>query len=138
MGQQMISALNAIEVITFFVEDLPAARRFYKNIFGGDVVYEDAVSSVMTFGSIMINLLLAAEAPKLVAPNLVATPNAGTRLLLTIKVEDADATCEELRRHGVSLLNGPVDRPWGRRTAAFADPAGNVWEIAQDLSHGQS
>jgi uncharacterized glyoxalase superfamily protein PhnB len=33
----------------------------------------------------------------------------------------------------VALLNGPIDRPWGRRTAAFADPAGNVWEIAQIL-----
>jgi len=35
--------------------------------------------------------------------------------------------------HGVTLLNGPVDRPWGRRTAAFADPSGNVWEVAQIL-----
>ncbi|HPM51986.1 MAG TPA: hypothetical protein PK282_07100, partial [Rhodoglobus sp.] len=33
--------------------------------------------------------------------------------------------------HGaVEQLNGPVDRPWGIRTAAFADPAGHVWEIA--------
>jgi uncharacterized glyoxalase superfamily protein PhnB len=31
----------------------------------------------------------------------------------------------------VKLLNGPMDRPWGIRTAAFADPAGHVWEIAK-------
>ncbi len=37
----------------------------------------------------------------------------------------------ELDRRGVALLNGPVDRPWGVRTAAFADPSGHVWEIAR-------
>jgi lactoylglutathione lyase len=31
------------------------------------------------------------------------------------------------------LLNGPVDRPWGVRTANFQDPAGHVWQIGQDL-----
>ena len=33
-----------------------------------------------------------------------------------------------------SLLNGPVDRDWGMRTASFADPDGHIWEIAQQLS----
>jgi hypothetical protein len=33
----------------------------------------------------------------------------------------------------VALLNGPMDRPWGVRTASFTDPAGNVWEIAQPV-----
>jgi uncharacterized glyoxalase superfamily protein PhnB len=33
----------------------------------------------------------------------------------------------------VVLLNGPVDRPWGVRTASFTDPAGHIWRIAQDL-----
>jgi uncharacterized glyoxalase superfamily protein PhnB len=40
----------------------------------------------------------------------------------------------ELEQHGVKMINGPVDQPWGRRTAAFADPAGHLWEIAQVLS----
>jgi uncharacterized glyoxalase superfamily protein PhnB len=54
-------------------------------------------------------------------------------MLLSLWVGDVDAACVELRRRGVRLLNGPVDRPWGKRTAAFADPAGAVWEVAQDL-----
>ena len=51
-----------------------------------------------------------------------------------LEVDDANAVCAELEAHGVKLLNGPIDRPWGRRTAAFADPAGNTWEVAQVLS----
>jgi len=48
-------------------------------------------------------------------------------------VDDMDAVCEDLIRRGVTLLNGPMDRPWGIRTASFTDPAGHIWEIAQHL-----
>ena len=129
----MIRALDTIEVITLFVEDLPSARAFYKNVFGHDVVYQDGVSTVLKFGNLMINLLQATEAHELVEPAVVGPPGLGSRLLLTIIVEDVNAVCAELADHGVKLLNGPLDRPWGRRTATFVDPAGNVWEIAQEL-----
>ena len=129
----MIRALDKLEVITLFVEDLPAAKAFYRSVFGLDVVFEDAASAVFKLHTLMINLLDVSEAPSLIEPTTVAGPQAGARALLTIAVEDANAVCEELERHGVRLLNGPIDRPWGRRTAAFADPAGNVWEIAQEL-----
>ena len=49
-------------------------------------------------------------------------------------VDDVDEACTELKDRGVDLLNGPMDRVWGQRTAAFRDPAGNIWEIAKALS----
>ena len=130
----MIGSLNAIEVITFFVEDLSATKTFYTSVFGSEIVYQDAVSAVMKLDNLMINLLQIERAPKLVEPIAVARLEHGTRLLLTVKVVNVDAVCAELERHGVKLLNGPIDRPWGRRTAAFCDPAGNVWEVAQVLA----
>ena len=72
----------------------------------------------------MINVLRVERADTLVEPRAVAGAEAGARLLRTIAVADADAVCEELEQHGVTILNGPIDRPWGRRTVAFADPAG--------------
>jgi hypothetical protein len=33
----------------------------------------------------------------------------------------------------MELLNGPMNRPWGVRTASFTDPNGLIWEIAADL-----
>jgi len=39
--------------------------------------------------------------------------------------------CAELAARGVTLLNGPIDRPWGVRTASFQDPGGHIWEIAK-------
>lgn len=63
-------------------------------------------------------------------------PAVFTATLLTNAVPDVDAVCEELKRRGVEFLNGPIDRPWGVRTAAFADPGGHAWEIAQPIGDG--
>ncbi|MGO7895822.1 VOC family protein, partial [Rhizobium leguminosarum] len=77
------------------------------------------VSSVLTFSGTMINLLDAAQAPQLVEPSAASAPGSGARILLTIKVDAVDSVCAELQKLGVALLHGPIDRPWGRRTAAF-------------------
>ena len=121
---------TGIGAITLFVEDVQAAKEFYRTVFGLPVHYEDANSVVFKFGGTLVNLLKATEAAELIEPEPVAAPNAGSRFQLTINVADVDATCAELERRGVQLLNGPIDRPWGVRTAAFRDPAGHVWEIA--------
>lgn len=120
-----------ISAITLFVDDLPAAKRFYLEVFELPVHFEDDVSAVFSFGGTLVNLLQSGEAPGLITPAPVAAADAGARAMLTVTVEDVDAVCGRLRERGVELLNGPIDRPWGVRTAAFADPAGHVWEIAQ-------
>jgi catechol 2,3-dioxygenase-like lactoylglutathione lyase family enzyme len=129
----MSMLLDRIEVVTLFVDDIDEAEAFYQKVFAPEIVYEDAVSSVLKFSGTMINLLKVTEAPQLVEPSAVAAPGSGARVLLTIKVDAVDAVCAELRKLGVTLLNGPIDRAWGRRTAAFADPSGHVWEVAQEL-----
>ena len=122
---------KGISNITLFVEDLPATKQFYQEVFGLPVHYEDEASAVFNFGNTLINLLKATEAPGLIGPAKVAGPDAGTRFQFTIDVDDVDAMCVELAKRGVELLNGPIDRPWGIRTASFRDPAGHIWEIAK-------
>ena len=122
---------KAISAITLFVEDLAATKAFYQEAFGLPVAFEDADSAVFKFGETMINLLKVGEAPELIAPAPVAPPEAGARYQFTISVDDVDAMCDELRRRGVELLNGPMDRPWGIRTASFRDPDGHIWEICK-------
>ena len=122
---------GAIAAITLFVENLEEAKGFYQQVFGLPLVYEDANSAVFRFGETLINLLDANEAPSLVSPATVAPPEAGVRHQFTLDVEDVDRMCEELKSRGVELLNGPMDRPWGIRTASFRDPGGHIWEIAK-------
>ncbi len=122
---------NSIFAVTLFVEDLDATKAFYQNAFGLPVHYEDPNSAVFKFGDLLINLLTISEADELISPASVAARGAGSRFVFTIPVDDVDAMCAELARRGVTLLNGPMDRPWGIRTASFADPAGYIWEIAK-------
>ncbi len=123
--------VKGISAITLFVADRDAAKAFYANAFGLPVHYEDPQSCVFRFGSTLINLLVQSAAPELVEPATVAPRDAGVRLQLTIDVDDVDAMHAELTRRGVAFLNGPIDRPWGIRTAAFADLDHHVWEIAR-------
>ena len=119
-----------IAAITLFVEDLEAAKRFYREVFELPVTFEDDSSTVFRFGETLVNLLKTSEAPGLVEPATVATRDAGVRFQFTLGVDDVDAMCVELKERGVDLLNGPMDRPWGIRTASFRDPGGHIWEIA--------
>ncbi len=130
-GADLGSWPRGIGAITLFVEDLEAAKQFYREVFGLKVAFEDDDSVVFDFGNTIINLLKTTAARELIEPAPVAPRDAGSRLQLTIQVDDVDAMCAELARRGVELLNGPMDRPWGIRTASFRDPGGHIWEIAK-------
>jgi catechol 2,3-dioxygenase-like lactoylglutathione lyase family enzyme len=122
-----------IDAITLFVEDLERSKDFYRDVFGLAVVFEDKNSAVFTFANTLINLLKIPAARELIEPAVVAGPQAGSRSQFTIPVDDVDATCARLEGRGVKLLNGPMNRAWGIRTASFTDPGGHIWEIAQPL-----
>ncbi len=130
-GAEVASWAKNIFAITLFVEDLGNARQFYRDIFGLPVIFEDDNSCVFQIGQTLINLLKTSEAGKLIEPATVANVEAGSRLVFTVHVDDVDAMCATLADRGVKLLNGPMDRPWGVRTASFSDPGGHIWEIAK-------
>jgi len=130
----MTESPMSVDAITLFVEDLEPSKSFYQNAFGLPIFFEDANSAVFKFANILINLLKIPAAHDLIAPGLVASPGAGSRFQLTISVADVDAMCAELKARGVHLLNGPMNRAWGVRTASFSDPSGHIWEIARPLS----
>ena len=122
-----------IEAITLFIDDVQRSKAFYSEVFAADVIHEEDVSVVFKFENTVINLLQSEAAPDLIAPAIVADQTAGARYQLTIGVEDVDEVRTQLESRGVKLLNGPMDRPWGIRTASFTDPDGHIWEIAHRL-----
>lgn len=126
----MAQWFKGIPAITLFVEDLSAAKSFYQKAFDLPVKFEDDASAVFDFGNTLINLLSTAAVAELIDPAQLADPGAGARMQLTLEVDNVDAVVTDLEARGVELLNGPLDRPWGIRTAAFRDPAGHIWEIA--------
>ena len=134
----MTGSTMSVSAITLFAEDLQRSRSFYERVFELKPVYEDANSAVFGFANTLINLLAVPAARELIEPGVVGRSDAGSRFQLTLSVDDADAACATLEARGVTLLNGPVDREWGVRTASFSDPAGHIWEVAQQLSPSEA
>jgi uncharacterized glyoxalase superfamily protein PhnB len=71
-----------------------------------------------------------AAAPPL--PDVLGEAEKGAGQFAVI-VDDVDAVCAEIAGRGGQPLTGPAGREWGMRTATFADPGGNIWEVAQPL-----
>jgi catechol 2,3-dioxygenase-like lactoylglutathione lyase family enzyme len=131
--RQVNASLKSVGAITLFVEDPRRSQSFYERVFALPAIWEDEDSAAFRFENTIVNLLKMAAARELIEPGSVASREAGSRFQLTIWVDDADAVSAELAGHGVELLNGPMDREWGVRTASFTDPDGHIWEIAQKL-----
>ena len=130
LGGYVLAILVAFAVVSIYVAATSGPERQASS---GMYAFGDSLLFLAVFGfaATLINLLQVEQAPGLVEPAAVAPRDAGVRFQFTLGVDDVDATCEELERRGVELLNGPIDRPWGIRTASFRDPGGHIWEIAK-------
>ena len=115
---------------TLFVADIERSKAFYAQVFDKSPIFEDEASVVFQFGELLINLLSQKEAIELIDPIKVASLSNGSSSQMTIQVNDIDAHAKRLKEMGVTLINGPIDRPWGIRTVLFADPDGHLWELA--------
>jgi lactoylglutathione lyase len=131
------TSLKSVGAITLFVEDPRRSQSFYEEVFDVSPIYEDEDAAAFGFDNMIVNLLRDSGARELIDPGAVASREAGSRFQLTVWVDDADAVSAELASRGVELLNGPMDREWGVRTASFTDPDGHIWEIAQRLPEAE-
>jgi lactoylglutathione lyase len=125
--------MPAVGAITLFVRDKQVASSWYERALGARVFYEDDDSHVLRFENLVVNLLEVRAAPGLIHPAEVGRAGQGARAVYTLWVADTVGVCDQLTRRGIELVNGPLDRPWGMRTACFADPDGHLWEIAQPI-----
>lgn len=120
-----------IGAMTLFVPDLDRAKSFYHEVLGLPVHDVDEDNVMVRFTGMVAFLHRVAIAPEPSADALdQARQGAGQ---FAIIVDDVDAVSAEVRERGATLLSGPADRPWGMRTITFADPAGHIWEIAQQI-----
>lgn len=130
----MLNVIARLSLVTLFEDDLAAAKALCQTVFQPQLLFEDEESVLFRLGDTLLNLLKREAALERIAPARVASRGAGARSQFTILVDDVDDRCASLAKLGVKTLNGPMDRPWGMRTAAFQDPSGHIWEIAKDLS----
>ena len=129
----MGESLKSVGAITMFVED----RALVQGVLRAGL--RRTPSSMRTtsrsrfkFENMILNLLeTPAPPPELIEPAPVATAESGSRFQLT---GPGSTTRTPSARNwdpaASKLVNGPINRDWGVRTAAFADPDGHIWEVA--------
>lgn len=121
---------GCIAQVTLVCDDLPAALAFYRDLLGAEELYADDAWIVVRLAGFLVTIVSAGEGARLVSP-VELGDDPGRRALLTVEVGDLDDAADRLAGAGVVLLSEPTARPWGPRTATFADPAGHLWEITQ-------
>ena len=127
----MIRRIVATEL---FVRDLARCTAFYRDTLGLEMIESDSDSAIFKIGDIYFFLMTASGAADLISEGAIELKlEGGPRSLLAVEVEDVDATYAALKAKGVTFLRPPTDQPWGLRTAHFADPEGNPWEIHQSI-----
>lgn len=101
------------------VPDPSAAKRFYQDILGLDVLMD--MGWIVTYGS--------AERTA-VQISFMSTGGSGAPVPdLSIEVDDLDAALSRIEQAEIPIEYGPVDEPWGVRRFFVRDPFGKLINI---------
>lgn len=101
---------------------------FYTDLFGAEEIFRIPTEGPVFYLGLRIgdtDLGLVAEGK----PGTEAAP----RILLSIAVDDVDATLARVEALGGSVLGDPNDMPWGQRVAHIKDPDGNPVNLTQPI-----
>ncbi len=132
--EEVETMIHRIDATVLFVRDLARCLTFYRDTLGLQVKNSDPDSVAFLMEDRYLLLLEVSAAADLISSEANALKiEGGLRVLLAAGVEDVDAAYEALKAKGVTFLRPPTNQPWGLRTAHFADPEGNLWEINQSL-----
>ena len=127
----MLGKINATALI---VKDLDAARSFYGDTIGLDVLFEDDVSTGYKMADHDFLVLQEKAAAEMMSADDVGIGTEGAhRVLMCAEVEDVDTVYQQLLDKGVNCIKAPKSQGWGRRTAYFKDPEGNLWGLYHPL-----
>jgi catechol 2,3-dioxygenase-like lactoylglutathione lyase family enzyme len=99
--------------------DVAAAKRFYADVLGLDVLMD--MGWIVTYGSrdqMSIQMSFMSQ-----GGSNTPTPD------LSIEVDDVDAALDRVKKAGFPIEYGPADEPWGVRRFYVRDPFGKLVNI---------
>lgn len=124
-----------LSIVTLGAHDVPALRAFYERLGWTSKTESDEFAAFPLGGAVLCLFdagKLAAEAGSAEPPPSAAAPRGFKGFSLAVLVEQREQVETALaaaREAGATVLAEPVDREWGGRSAYFADPEANTWEI---------
>jgi len=128
-----------IGLVTILTDDVPSMKGFYMDILGFEVKedlgnYVEFINEGVRFAVCTREVMH--EGTK--HPSY-REPSTGQTFELAFPLsspEEVDRAYEDIVSKGATPVKGPEMMPWGRRTAFFADPEGNIHEL-YSLRHGE-
>ncbi len=125
---------HRVAATVLFVQDLARCVEFYRDTLGLQVTESTPELASFQMENVYFLLMQVSAAAHMLGEEANTLKiEGGPRGLLAAGVEDVDAAYETLKARGATLLKPPTNQPWGLRTAYFADPEGNLWEINQPV-----
>jgi catechol 2,3-dioxygenase-like lactoylglutathione lyase family enzyme len=123
--------------ITLVVRDYDEAIDFYTRVLGFALVEDKMMSPtkrwvvVLPPGKIGCGLLLAKAANEEQISRI--GNQTGGRVFLFLHTQNFQADLENLQKHNVKIVRGPVDEPYGK-VLVFEDLYGNLIDLIEPIS----
>ncbi|WP_129844167.1 VOC family protein [Streptomyces sp. RFCAC02] len=114
--------------------DLDVLIGFYTELFGAEKTFRIPEEGPAFYLGLRIGDTDLGLVAKKKNPGTRAQP----RILLSIAVDDVDATLARVEALGGTVSGAPNDMPWGQRVAHIQDPDGNPVNLTQPIPGGNA
>ena len=123
--------IGRVSLVTLAVEDVARATAFYRAL--GWEASSASVEGEVTFFATQGALLALWDRAALAAD--AGVPVEGRNVALAINLENreaVDAAFARVTESGGRIVRAPHETDWGGYSGYFADPDGNLWEVAHN------
>ena len=137
MLEELNMVMQRVSLITIGAYNLPELRSFYKSLGWEETEISSDNYAVFKTAGVLLSIFPIAELAKDAGVEFAQKPETFHGVTLAINVDNpsqVDEAIEEIRQAGGKILRDPSDAFWGGRTAYFADPENNLWEVAWNPS----
>lgn len=117
--------------VVFIVEDLDAAKSFYSDNLGFEVVFSgDWYIHLISSSGIQIGFMLPDQPSQ---PEIFRKAFPGEGAIFSLEVEDADAAYEIAKSKSLHVVLELKSEDWGQRHFCIQDPNGVYLDIVQSF-----
>ena len=125
----MIEPKSSFPVFT--VENLDAAKSFYTENLGFDVVFSgDWYIHLVSQSGVQVGFLLPDQPTQ---PSIFQKPYIGEGVIFSLEVEDADAAFAAAKSKSLNIVLELRSEDWGQRHFCIQDPNGVYLDIVQSF-----
>jgi uncharacterized glyoxalase superfamily protein PhnB len=124
--------MQRVSLITIGASNLPILRSFYKSLGWEETEISSDTYAVFKTAGVLLSLFPIDELAKEAGVQITYNTESYRGVTFAINVnkpEEVDVTIQEIKNAGGKILREPSEVFWGGRTAYFADPENNLWEV---------